>query len=78
MNLNPLVTLAKKDRHVTVTQKTCICCGSKVSTYNANAKVIALRPTANNSDWWAACDNADCVNAEGEGYFQEQPDWIKV
>lgn len=29
------------------------------------------------SDWWAACDNADCRNACGEGFFQSYPDFVK-
>ena len=77
MNLNPLVKLAAYDRHMHSVTRTCTCCGSDISTYNANSKVVALRADAVNWDWWAACDNADCEHAEGEGYFQESPDWIK-
>lgn len=77
MNINPLVALASTDRHIRLQAQTCTCCGSTVSTYNANPDVVSLRSEASEWDWWAACDNADCVNAYGEGYFQESPDWIK-
>jgi len=77
MTTNPLITQAAKDRHVRDNARTCTCCGSNISTYNANKSVVAVRPEASNWDWWAACDNANCVNAYGEGYFQERPEWIK-
>lgn len=28
-------------------------------------------------DWWLYCSNKGCKNHEGEGVFQDWPDWIK-
>jgi hypothetical protein len=76
MNTNSLVMLAAVDRHHRPIARRCKCCGSTISTYNANPSLVALRPEAVNWDWWAACDNADCEHAYGEGYFQDPLDWI--
>lgn len=74
---NPLVTQAAQDRHTDCcTNDTCKACGSRVSTYNCNAALVEQRPTAAAWDWWSACDNADCVHAQGEGVFQEPLDWV--
>lgn len=27
-------------------------------------------------DWWQYCSNKGCVNHEGEGVFQDTPNWI--
>jgi hypothetical protein len=74
MKRNPLFEQAAKDRHLEA-RLVCLVCGSIVSTYNANASVVAVRPEAAKWDWWAACDNAHCENAQGEGYFQGSPRW---
>lgn len=71
---NPLKILAATDRHA---QPRWLCkdCGASVGTYNCNHSLISARPEGAGWDWWAACDNAECKNAEGEGYFQSSPDW---
>lgn len=28
-------------------------------------------------DWWFYCSNKGCKNHEGEGVFQDRPDWIE-
>jgi hypothetical protein len=77
MNQNPLIVLAAEDRHTECcTNQFCRACGSPVSTYNANQSVVVQRPEASEWDWWTACDNADCLNAYGEGEFQGKPDWV--
>ena len=75
MSTNPLIDQAKCDRHPDKAG-VCALCGSAVSTYNANAAVVEQRPEARDLDWWAACDNADCSNAYGDGCFQGLPDWV--
>lgn len=77
--LNPLLHQAAENRHTKCCQnRYCLRCDAKVSTYNCNDPVVAVRPDAAGWDWWAACDNADCENAFGEGEFQEMPEWIEV
>ena len=79
MKLNPLIATAAEDRHIHCCQNQfCRACGSHVSGYNANEPLIAARPEGAKWDWWLACDNADCPNAEGEGLFQELPDWVET
>lgn len=29
-------------------------------------------------DWWMYCSNKGCIHHEGEGVFQETPDWVEV
>lgn len=53
----------------------CAACGAPVSHYACNADLIAKRPEARDSDWWAACDNTACANHCGEDVFQDTPDW---
>jgi hypothetical protein len=75
---NPLFELAAKDRHTEdcCSRQRCGVCGCHVSTYNANASVIAQRPEADDWDWWVACDNANCEHAYGEGLFQNPIGWV--
>jgi len=78
MKPNLLIEQAKIDRHVTCcVNQVCRDCGAHVSSYNCNASVIAQRPEAVDKDWWAACDNADCKNAYGEGSFQMPLKWVR-
>lgn len=77
MNTNPLIALARSDRHTECCgHDICAACGSPVSTYNANADLVDQRPEASEWDWWCACDNADCIHAYGEGLFQEPLGWM--
>lgn len=55
---------------------TCRSCGCDVSGYCANEALVQQRPAARGSDYWAACDNPDCENRNGEDYFQGFPDWV--
>jgi hypothetical protein len=32
---------------------------------------------AKNYDWWLYCSNKGCINHEGEGVFQNRPEWIQ-
>jgi len=32
---------------------------------------------AANWDWWMYCSNKACKNHEGEGVFQDLPDWVE-
>lgn len=80
MNLSPLVLLAAKDRHTgkpTKYRYDCKICGCPVSTYNCNSTLLEHRPKGEGWDWFLACDNADCTNSWGEGFFQSKPDWVK-
>jgi hypothetical protein len=81
MKLNPLIEQAGTDRHPDdancCKDNVCLTCGAHVSGYNANSALRAARPEAANSDWWVACDNADCVHAYGEDQgVSNSPDWI--
>ena len=29
-------------------------------------------------DWWLYCSDKGCKNHDGEGIFQDIPDWVKV
>jgi hypothetical protein len=72
---NPLIEQAKTERHKNCDYLICKSCGANVSTYNANWPFIKHRPEADEWDWWAACDNANCEHAYGEGYFQTKLKW---
>lgn len=74
---NPLIEFAAKDRH-TGYNYYCVDCGSSVSTYNCNEFLYAARPELVNDpwDWWIACDNAACIHAYGEGFWQDKPEWM--
>ena len=75
--INHLIERAAADRHdPSKYGYFCKVCGTHASSYNCNASLIAERPEAEEWDWWIACDNADCCNAYGEGFFQGKPDWI--
>lgn len=74
---NSLILACAVDRHGDCCDdQRCTVCGAHVSTYNCNETVVALRPEAAHEDWWAACDNGECVHSYGEGIFQISPDWI--
>lgn len=53
----------------------CRNCGASVSHYTCNHDLISKRPAAEDWDWWSACDNPVCTNHEGEGFFQNKPEW---
>lgn len=77
MKINPLIKNASVDRHKKCCHNhTCYNCSSHVSTYNVNKILLSHRPNAVGWDYWVACDNADCQNANGEGLFQEFPEWV--
>jgi hypothetical protein len=54
----------------------CKDCGEAVLSYTCNTPLIAVRPEADEWDWWASCSNKKCVNHYGEGYHQSKPDWL--
>lgn len=52
---------------------TCKACGSSVLMYLANREICRQRPEAQDFDFWATCENADCCFSYGVGYFQGAP-----
>ena len=33
---------------------------------------------AKKSDWWYYCSNKSCKNHDGQGVFQDEPEWIEI
>ena len=77
MRQNDMINSCAVDRHPPKYGYHCRACSCTASSYNCNACIIDARPEAFEWDWWMACDNADCVNSYGEGFFQFPPDWIE-
>jgi hypothetical protein len=76
---NKLITEVADQRHDACCAKEfCRACGAHVSGYNANSPLVRMRPEAKGWDYWAACDNAACEHAYGEGFFQNNPDWVET
>ena len=44
------------------------CCNDEFANYK----------DAVNWDWWLYCSNKGCKNHDGQGIFQDIPDWIKT
>ena len=70
--------LPKRSHHDTAEMSSswyCNCCGWPVVVACCNDDMSRLEPYAA-SDWWAYCANKGCVHHGGEGYFQNDPDFV--
>jgi len=54
----------------------CIKCGWPVIHACCNDEFRGYK-NADIYDWWAYCSNKGCENHEGEGIFQDTPEWIE-
>lgn len=55
----------------------CKNCGWPVIDACCNDEFVNFKD-AKKWDWWQYCSNKGCKNHEGEGIFQETPDWIQL
>jgi hypothetical protein len=78
MTPNPLIETAADDRHkgTCCANNYCRVCGAHVSGYNCNEALTKERP-GDEFDYWAVCDNAECIHAIGEGFYMQPPDWVE-
>jgi hypothetical protein len=53
----------------------CIDCGWPVVFANTNYEFKDYKD-AREWDWWMYCSNKGCKNHEGEGKWQDDPDWV--
>lgn len=53
----------------------CEKCGYPVVDITTNAPFLYFKD-ANKWDWWYYCSNKMCEHHDGEGYFQNRPDWV--
>lgn len=55
----------------------CNCCGWPIIFVCCNGSFIKFKD-ANKWDWWYYCSNKTCEHHDGEGIFQNRPDWVSI
>ena len=65
------MTEAKMKEHAN-----CDWCGWPVVSAYCNGSFCDFKDAAQ-WDWWFYCSNKSCKNHDGEGVFQDDPDWVE-